>query len=255
MNGTHGAALAALLLFSMTGCSSSRQASAADSTTTTTTSADSSAPATPAADGTIATAAPDAANPAPTSAPASTGDADGTGHASLTGQMPLEQDFAVSGCAVGPPGDGLLSGYRMTAKDDTKLGLLAIALKDYTKDGAYEQPVISAEAAVAKTMTSGVMGPLTLMVMHEGAAPYMFGQVAGSKLTITVSNDGAKGSAEFTDLQSQPDMAELDPSSGKMPKGKRVSGSITWTCSKVDHINPQMNNAVNGMFKKLIPPR
>jgi hypothetical protein len=254
MNGTHGAALAALLLVSMTGCTSSRQASAADGTTTTTTATD-SAPATPAADGTIPTAAPEAANPAATSGAASSDDADGKGHASLTGQIPLEQDFAVSGCAVGPPGDGLLSGYRMTAKDDTKLGLLAIALKDYTKDGAYEQPVISAEAAVAKTMTSGVMGALTLMVMKEGAAPYMFGQVAGSKLTITVSNDGAKGSAEFTDLQSQPDMAELDPSSGKMPPGKKVSGSITWTCSKVDRIDPKMNNAVNGMFKKLIPPR
>ena len=61
--------------------------------------------------------------------------------------------------------------------------------------------------------------------------------------------------AEFTDLQSQPDMAELDPSSGKMPKGKRVSGSISWTCGTVGRIDPHMNDAVNGMFKKLIPPK
>jgi hypothetical protein len=99
------------------------------------------------------------------------------------------------------------------------------------------------------------MGPLTLMILQDASAPLAFGQVAGSKLTITVSNNGAAGSAEFTDLESQPSMADFDPKSGTMPKGKRVSGSVIWTCESVDRIDAKMNDAVNGTFKKLIPPR
>jgi hypothetical protein len=230
-------ALFALLLLSMTGCASRHQAAAA-------------------ADGTTTTVAADTAPGTATSADTSTEDKAGAGHLSLTGEYTLETDFIVENCNVAPAGDGLLSGYHMAAKSGGDIPLLSVALKDYSKDGPYEQAASSPEKAVGQAMTTGVMGPLTMMIMKEGGTmPLAFGQVAGSKLTITVSNEGAKGVAEFTDLQSQPNMAEFDPKSGAMPKGKRVSGSVTWACGSVGRINAKMNDAVNGMFKKLIPPR
>ncbi len=232
MTNVHATALAALLL-AMTGCTSSHQATAAADTAT--------AESTPAAD--------------PPNG--STEHKAGAGHVSLTGQYSLEKDFAVSGCQVAPPGDGLLSGYHMMSKDgDTPIALLSVTLKEYDKDGPYVQASTSREAAAGRAMTSGIMGPLTLMVMQDaGASPLAFGQVPASKLTITVSDNGAAGNAEFTDLESQPSMADFDPKSGAMPKGKRVSGSVTWTCETVDRLNAKMNDAVNGTFKKLIPPR
>ncbi|MDP9105239.1 MAG: hypothetical protein M3N49_04820 [Candidatus Eremiobacteraeota bacterium] len=237
MTGVHATTLAALMLLAMTGCTSSHQASAESATT--------------AADGTATTAPADS-----TTSNGATEAKAGAGHVSLTGEYSLEKDFVVSGCQVGPPGDGLLSGYHMMSKDgETPIGLLSVALKDYDKDGPYVQPQTTREAGAGRAMNSGVMGPLTLMVMQDAAAPLAFGQVAGSKLTITVSNNGAAGNAEFTDLESQPSMADFDPKSGTMPKGKRVSGSVTWTCESVDRIDAKMNDAVNGTFKKLIPPR
>jgi hypothetical protein len=234
MNPIYGMALAALLLLPMTGCAKHEAAAAADGATN--------------------TAAADAASS--TSADASGDDKPGAGHLRLTGEYPLEQDFIVENCSVAPAGEGLLSGYHMASKSGGEIQLLSLVLKDYSKDGPYEQAASSPEKAVGQAMTTGVMGPLTLMIMKEGGTmPLAFGQVAGSKLTITVSNEGAKGVAEFTDLQSQPNMAEFDPKSGDMPKGKRVSGSVTWACGSVGRINGQMNDAVNGMFKKLIPPR
>jgi hypothetical protein len=50
-------------------------------------------------------------------------------------------------------------------------------------------------------------------------------------------------------------MADIDPNASAPPHGKRVSGSVSWTCGTVDRINAKMNDAVNGMFKKLIPPK
>ena len=237
MNATRATTLAALMLFAMTGCTSSHQASAETATT--------------AADGTATTVPADS-----TTSTGTTATKAGTGHVSLTGEYSLEKDFTVSGCQAGPPGDGLLSGYHMMSKDgDTPIALLSVALKDYDKDGPYVQPQTTREAGVGRAMNSGVMGPLTLMVMQDASAPLAFGQVAGSKLTITISNNGTAGNAEFTDLESQPSMADYDPKSGTMPKGKRVSGSVTWTCESLDRINSKMNDAVNGAFNKLIPPR
>lgn len=236
MTHTHATALAVLLLFSMTGCAG-RQAAASTSGTT-------------AATGDVATTAP-AADPA---ADSSSEDKSGTGHVSLTGQYPLEHDFTVEACSVAPAGDGLLSGYHMSSKDgDASIGMIAVTLKEYAKDGPYEQTLTSREAAVGRAMTTGVMGPLTMMFVHDGTPPVAFVQMPASKLTITVSNDGAKGIAEFTDLESMPTAEDIDPRSSAPPHGKRASGSVTWTCGTVGHINPTMNNAVNGAFNKLIP--
>ena len=244
MKSASAAALAALLLFAMTGCSSRHQTEAEAATSANAATATTA----PAADGTSTTVAADS--------PHDSDDKTGTGHVSITGQYSLEHDFTVSGCQAAPPGDGLLSGYHMTAKDgDTPLALLSVALKTYDKDGSYEIAPASREAAVGQAMRTGVMGPLTLMVMRENNAPLGFMQIPESKLTITVSDNGAKGSAAFTDLESQPSVEDLDLKSGDPPHGKRVSGSVTWTCGNVDRIDAKMNTAVNGMFNKLIPPK
>ncbi len=247
MNSASGAALAALLLFAMTGCSSNHRADA-EAATSATTATDATATTAPAADGTTTAVAADS--------PDTSDDKTGTGHVSITGQYSLEKDFTVTGCQAAPPGDGLLSGYHMMVKDgDMPLALLSIALKNYDKDGTYEIASTTREAAVGQAMTSGIMGPLTLMVMRDATSPLAFGQIPESKLTITVSDNGAKGHAEFTDLESTPSMADIDLKSNAPPHGKRVSGSVTWTCGKVDRINAKMNTAVNGMFNKLIPPK
>jgi hypothetical protein len=239
MKSASAAALAALLLFAMTGCSPRHETEAEAATAATTA---------PAADGTSTAVAATSSN--------DSDDKTGTGHVSITGQYSLEHDFTVTGCQAAPPGDGLLSGYHMMVKDgDAPLALLSVALKNYDKDGPYEIPSASREAAVGQAMRTGVMGPLTLMVMRENNAPLAFMQIPESKLTITVSDNGAKGNAAFTDLESQPSVEDLDLKSGGPPHGKRVSGSVTWTCGKVDRLDPKMNNAVNSMFNKLIPPK
>lgn len=245
MNSASGAALAALLLFSTSGCSSHKADTETAATAETTASTATAAPAT---DGTSTAVAASASN--------DSDEKTGTGHVSITGQYALDHDFTVAACQTAPPGDGLLSGYSMQAKDgEAPFALLAVKLKQYDKDGSYDIPPTSREAAVGQAMQSGVMGPLTMMVLRDAAAPLGFMQVPSSKLTITVSNDGANGNARFTDLESQPSMEDIDPQSGGPPHGKRVSGTVTWTCGSVGRINEKMNAAVNGMFNKLIPPK
>jgi hypothetical protein len=230
VNKYSGPALAAALLLLSTGCARHEPAAADAATTTTTADA--------------------------TTEPTSSEDKEGTGHVSITGEYSLEHDFAVDGCQIGPPGDGLLAGYHMAIKDaGPPLAMVSIALKDFAKDGRYEQAPTTREAAVGQAMRSGIMGPLTLMVMADATTPLGFGQVPSSTLAITISNDGAKGTAEFTNLESQITMADIDPKSKTPPRGKRVSGSVSWTCGTVGRIDPKMNDAVNGMFKKLIPPK
>lgn len=242
---TAGPVFAALLVFSMTACTSSHKAEAdATATTSVTTVAD--AANVPAADPSTAAAAEDASK--------SDDEKPGAGHVSITGDYRLEEDFVVDMCQVSSPGDGLLSGYHMGAKDgDPKLQLLSIALKNYEKDGSYDDPSQSQEGAVGQAMSSGV-GPLTLMVLSPGnPVPTAFMQMPSSKLTIAVSDGGAKGTAAFADFESQRDMSAFDPKSGKLPAGKRASGTIAWTCGTVGRINGKMNDAVNGAFRQLIP--
>jgi hypothetical protein len=205
MTRTHGTALAILILVSMTGCTASHPAAASTGGTTAAAAGDTATTA-PAADSTS-----QPAGSADAAADASSEDKSGVGHISLTGQYSLEHDFIVDACSVAPAGDGLLSGYHMASKDgDAPIGMIAVTLKEYAKDGPYEQTLTSREAVVGRAMTSGVMGPLTVMLMRDATTPLAFMQVPESKLTITVSNDGAKGIAEFTDLESQVSAEDID---------------------------------------------
>lgn len=233
------AAFTFLLLFStsMWGCSAHKDA--AD----TATAADAA---------TASTAGAAQASDAPSS-----GSDSATGHVHLTGAVTFDHDFSVDGCTVGPAGDGLLNGYHMNSKDNgPPIALLSVVVKDYAQDGSYEPAGKSAEAQVASTMNTGVAGPLTLMITQgEGQSPLTIGLKPESKMTIKIGDSGAKGDAQFTDMETRVTIADIN-ASGKMPThGKKVSGSVTWSCGKVDHINAKMNNAVNGMFKKLIPPK
>lgn len=181
----------------------------------------------------------------------------GSGHLRLTGDVTLDHDFIVDGCQIAPPGAGLLSGYHMTAKDgDSTITLLSIVLKDYDKDGPYTPTGKSAEAQVGQAMSTGVMGPLTLMVAQPNSPmPLAVMLKPASKLVINISGNGAKGDARFSDMESPITFADIDPKSTSAPHGKIVAGSVSWTCGRVDHLNAQMNNAVNDMFNKVMPTR
>lgn len=177
-----------------------------------------------------------------------------TGHVHLTGDFSLEHDFVVDACVIGPAGDGLLSGYHMTAKDgDKSIDLLSIVVKNYAQDGSYAPADKTDEGQVASAMQSGVMGPLTLMVSQgDNPIPLSVMLKPGSKMSIKISDNGATGDAEFTDMETPITMADINPNSHAEPHGKKISGSVTWSCGKVEHIDPKMNDAVNGAFKKLI---
>jgi hypothetical protein len=177
------------------------------------------------------------------------------GHLHLTGAVSLEHDFTVDACVIGPAGDGLLDGYHMNAKDgDKTIELLSVVVKDYAKDGSYSPTDKSDAGQVKAAMTSGVMGPITLMVSQgDNPMPLAVMFKPDSTMNIQISDNGAKGDAEFTDMGTPTTMADIDPSAKTQPPSKKISGSITWSCGKVDHIDPKMNDAVNGAFKKLIP--
>lgn len=177
---------------------------------------------------------------------------DGTpsGHIHLTGDVSIDSDFMPDACQIAPAGEGLLSGYHMMAKEQDALPLLAVTIKNYTKDDTYAPTDTSADGQVTSIMTSGSLGLLTLMVLPSGTQiPVGFMLKPTSKLAVTVSENGAKGDAEFTGLETPP---KFDPTASTPPQGGVVSGSITWSCGHIDHLDPKMNNAVNGMFKSLI---
>jgi hypothetical protein len=180
----------------------------------------------------------------------------GTGHLHVTGDVTKDADFAIDGCQIGKPGDGLLDGYRMHAEDgDSSIIMLSVLLRDYVKDGPYVADTTSA-GQLKEGMSSGNFGSLSLMLAGDGSSnPLAFGLTSSSKLVVTISDDGAKGKAELVNMESQPGMAEMIAarnSNGK-PHGKTISGSVTWSCGHVDHLNGEMNKAVDGMMDKLMP--
>jgi hypothetical protein len=188
---------------------------------------------------------------------ASSEEATGSGHLRLTGDVTLDHDFVVDGCQIAPAGAGLLSGYHMNAKDgDSTITMLSVVLKDYDKDGPYSPVDKSATAQVGEAVSTGVMGPLSLMVTQPNSLmPLALMLKPASKLVITISRNGARGDAQFSDMESPITFADIDPKATSAPHGKIVSGSVTWTCGQVDRLNAQMNDAVNGMFNKLVPKR
>ena len=181
----------------------------------------------------------------------------GTGHLHVTGDLTVDHDFLVDACTIAPPGDGLLAGYHMNAKDgDSTIIMLSVVVKAYDKDGPYSPTVHTAEAQVAEQMSVGSSDFMTLMIAQK-PSPMPAGIMLKpeSKLVTTISDNGVTGKVEFTDMESPLSFQDIDLKSKDKPHGKRASGSITWSCGKVERINAQMDAAVNGMMQKLMPAK
>ena len=141
----------------------------------------------------------------------------GSGHLHLTGDVTLDHDFLVDGCQISPPGDGLLAGYRMQAKEgDSAIVLLSAAVKSYDKDGPYSPTYNTSIAQANEVMSSGSQDFLTLMIKDEHSpAPLAVGLKPASKLVTTISANGTKGEVTFSDMESQISFADMTSNSGK----------------------------------------
>jgi len=181
----------------------------------------------------------------------------GTGHLHVTGDVTVDHDFLVDACTIAPPGDGLLAGYHMNAKDgDSTIIMLSVVVKAYDKDGPYSPTVHTAEAQVAEQMSVGSSDFMTLMIAQKPSPmPVAIMLKPESKLVTTISDNGVKGKVEFSDMESPLSFQDIDLKSTEKPHGKRASGSITWSCGKVERINAKMDAAVNGMMQKLMPAK
>jgi hypothetical protein len=181
----------------------------------------------------------------------------GTGHLHVTGDVTVDHDFLVDACTIAPPGDGLLAGYHMNAKDgDSTIILLSVVVKAYDKDGPYSPTAHTAEAQVAEQMSVGSSDFMTLMIAQKSSPmPVAIMLKPESKVLTTIADNGVSGKVEFTDMESPLSFADIDMKSKEKPHGKRASGSITWSCGKVERINAKMDAAVNGMMQKLMPAR
>ena len=166
----------------------------------------------------------------------------------------MDHDFAVDMCQIAPPGAGLLSGYHMGAKDgDSTIVNLGVVVKNYDKDGPYSPADKSEEAQVNQAMASGDMGLLSLMVVRPNSPmPLAVMLKPASTLIVTISGHGTKGEVEFKDMESPPSFEDIDLKSGEKPHGKKVSGTVTWSCGHIDRLDPTMNKVVDGMFNGLM---
>jgi hypothetical protein len=182
-------------------------------------------------------------------------DATGTGHLHVTGDLTVDHDFVVDACQISPPGDGLLAGYHMNAKDgDSTIDNLTVVVKKYDKDGPYSPAYDNAGAQAGEVMATGSMDFMTLiMAQKDSPMPVGIMLKPESKLVATISGNGSKGKIEFTDMESPLSFEDINVNSKEKPHGKRVSGSVTWTCGHVERLNANMNKMVNGMMKKLVP--
>ncbi|MFI5242079.1 MAG: hypothetical protein ACHQRL_03645 [Gemmatimonadales bacterium] len=186
-------------------------------------------------------------------APSESAEGSGTGHLHLTGDVTVDHDFAVDACQIAPPGAGLLSGYHMNSKDgDSTIVSLAVVVKDYDKDGPYSPADKSEEGQLNRAMATGDMGIMQLMVARPNSPmPLAVMLKPTSTFVVTISGRGAKGDAEFKDMESPLSFEDIDLKSGEKPHGKKVSGTVTWSCGHIDRLDPTMNKAVNSMFDGL----
>ena len=177
----------------------------------------------------------------------------GRGHLQLTGDASVDTDFAVEQCTIGPAGDGLLDGYHMNAKaTHGTLQLLSLAVKSYEGDGTFTPPVDTGKTAVVAK--HGVSGPLTITIGRENTTvPLPVITRPESKLTITISDSGSRGTAEFTDMTSPVAMEDVDIKAPLHAKRKSFAGSLSWRCGSVEHLDAATTDAAKSMTKGLTP--
>jgi hypothetical protein len=179
--------------------------------------------------------------------------APGRGRIHLTGDATLDTDFTVEQCAIGPAGDGLLSGYHMNSKSGHgAIEMLSVVVKDYDKDGTFSPAGEAVKTPIAGKR--GLSGPLTMLVNRANSTvPLAIIPKPESKLTITIADSGASGKAEFADMTSPIAMEDIDIKSRGRAKGKTFAGTLSWRCPSVQHVDPAMSDAAKGMMKGLTP--
>lgn len=177
----------------------------------------------------------------------------GRGHLHLTGDATVDTDFAVEQCSVAPAGDGLLNGYHMNSKATRgTLQLLSLAVKSYEGDGTFTPAVDTGKSTMVGK--KGVSGPLAMTVGRENSTvPLPIITRPESRLTITISDSGSRGSAEFTEMTSPVAMEDVDIKAPLHAKRKSFAGSITWRCLSVEHLDAATTEAVKSMTKGLTP--
>jgi hypothetical protein len=177
----------------------------------------------------------------------------GRGHLQLSGDATVDTDFAVEQCTIGPAGDGLLNGYHMSAKASRgTLQMLSVAVKGYEHDGSFT-PVLDTGRST-NVGRRGVSGPLSMTIGRENSTvPIPVITKPESRLTITISDSGSRGTADFSEMTSPVAMEDVDIKAPLHAKRKSFAGSLSWRCSSVEHLDSATTNAAKGMLKGLTP--
>ncbi|MEP7064911.1 MAG: hypothetical protein ABI889_02650 [Gemmatimonadota bacterium] len=177
----------------------------------------------------------------------------GRGHLQLTGDATVDTDFAVEQCTIGPAGEGLLNGYRMSARASRgALQMLSIAVREYQHDGSFTPALDTGKSANAGKHS--VSGPLSITIGRENSTvPLAVTTKPESQLSIAISDSGARGSADFSELTSPVAMEDVDIKAPLHAKRKTFAGSLSWRCPSVEHLDSATTNAAKGMLKGLTP--
>jgi hypothetical protein len=179
----------------------------------------------------------------------------GRGHLQLTGDASVDTDFAVEQCTIGPAGEGLLNGYRMSARaSHGTLQMLSVAVKSYEQDGSFTPTTDTAKST--RSGKQGVSSPVSMTIGRENSTvPISVIAKPESQITITIAESGSRGTAEFSDLTSPVAMEDVDIKAPLHAKRKNFAGSLSWRCSSVEHLDSATTNAAKGMLKGLTPIR
>jgi hypothetical protein len=179
----------------------------------------------------------------------------GRGHLQLSGDATVDTDFAVEQCTIGPAGEGLLNGYRMSARaSHGTLQMLSVSVKGYEHDGSFTPAVDSGKSA--KSGKQSVTSPVSMTIGRENSTvPIPVIAKPESRITITISDSGSRGTVEFSDMTSPVAMEDVDIKAPLHAKRKSFAGSMSWRCPGVEHVDSATANAAKGMLKGLTPIR
>ncbi|HEY2896647.1 MAG TPA: hypothetical protein VGJ12_05880 [Gemmatimonadaceae bacterium] len=179
----------------------------------------------------------------------------GRGHLQLSGDASVDTDFAVEQCTIGPSGEGLLNGYRMNARaSHGTLQMLSVQVKAYEHDGSFTPPTDTGKSTI--TGKHGVSSPLSMSIGRENSTvPIPVIAKPESRITITISDSGSRGTAEFSEMTSPIAMEDVDIKAPLHAKRKSFTGSLSWRCPSVEHLDSATANAAKGMLKGLTPIR
>lgn len=176
------------------------------------------------------------------------------GHVQLNGDASVDTDFAVEQCSIGPAGDGPLNGYHMSAKAGRgTLQLLTLSVKSYDHDGTFTPTVDTGK--VVRGGKRGVSGPLSMLIGRANSTvPLAVITHPESHLSVTISESGSRGTAEFSDFTSPIAMEDIQIKAPHMhTKEKSFAGSLTWRCASVERVDAAATDAAQGMLKGLTP--